>query len=536
VAGVDIFALQAAMTVEQKVGQLLLLGFGGTQMDGTIASFLQEMQPGAVALFSRNIHDQPQTARLITDVRALDPRVVVKGQAIAIPQFVAVDQEGGTVVRLKSQVLVLPSAMALGAADDVELAGSAGAVLGADLAHWGFNMNLAPVLDVNSNPKNPVIGLRAFGGDAERVAALGVAYIEGMLGEGVLPVAKHFPGHGDTDVDSHYGLPALGHDRARLDTVELLPFAAAIAAGAPAFMTAHIALPAVAEDSTTPATVSPAVLTGVLRDDLGFDGIVMTDGLEMQGIVDLYGSGEAAVRAVVAGADMVMVLWLPEKKREVRQALLAAVKSGRIPQARLDQAVRRVLEQKARAGLFAPHAPRVAQDLAKRRRAVVQEVAQRAVTVARNVDNVLPLRADARVVAAAPVEAFLNQLVRLHGQTTTLQLPSAPTRERTAKDAERLVELAREADVVVVGLATFEQAAIVRRLKQAHPQLPIVVVSFGSPYLAQALPAVEAYVCAFGWRQESGVAVADVLAGRRRPQGRMPVVVPGLVQAEARAR
>ena len=533
VGGVDVAGLIDQMSVEQKVGQLLLLGFGGTEMDGTIATFLDEMQPGGVALFTRNITRPEQTMKLVQGIRAHD--VVVGGTAL--PPFIAVDQEGGTVVRLKSQAAVLPSAMALGAADDKELAREVGRTLGRDLVAWGFNMNLAPVLDVNSNPRNPVIGIRSFGSDAKRVAEIGVGYAQGLGDAGVVAVAKHFPGHGDTDVDSHYGLPVLRHDRARLFDVELRPFARAFAEGLPAIMTAHIALPMIAEDGDIPATVSHKVLTGLLRDELAYDGLVITDGLEMEGILERFhvggaqsGAGEAAVQAVIAGADMVMVLWSVDKKREVRLALLDAARSGRLPPERVDQAVRRVLETKARAGLFSRPVVDVKsakRALARNDRKALREVARRAVTVVQDRRDTLPLKRSAVVAVAAAQPAFLQEL----GKATnarTLTLSWTPSKDRTKKDAARLVELAKDADVVVVGMQNGDHAALVRAVQTALPQKPIVVVSFGSPYLIYSFPGVSAYVCAFGWRDDSARAAAQVLTGALLATGRLPVTLAAL--------
>ncbi|HEY1097565.1 MAG TPA: glycoside hydrolase family 3 protein [Myxococcota bacterium] len=533
--GVDVGAVVAGMNDEQKVGQLLLLGFGGTAMDDTISSFLEEMQPGGVALFSRNVADATTTMRLIRDVRTHDPRLqpTSSSSSIALPKtlpmFVAVDQEGGSVVRLKDDAVVLPSAMALGAADDPQLARTLGQVLGRDLLAWGFNMNLAPVLDVSSNPKNPVIGVRSFGGDPQRVGEVGVGYINGLVDVGVVPVAKHFPGHGDTDTDSHYALPVLQHDRARLDAVELWPFARAFSAGLPAMMTAHIALPKIAEGKDIPATVSGKVITGVLREELGYDGLVITDGLEMQGIVDRYGAGEAAVRAVVAGADMVMVLWFPEKKREVRRALLEAVASGRLSRSRLDQAVRRVLEQKAKAGLFSrgtPSIPAALQQLKDNDRKVVGEVARKAITLVKNADDVVPVKGRV-VVAAAPQGAFLRGLEK-RANAKTLQLPWAPTKAGSDKNVEQIVAMAEsnKADVVVIGLQSADHAAVVRGVK-ARVKVPVVVVSFGSPWLISGFSNVDGYVCAFGWRDDSAAAAAAVVAGDARATGVMPVRLSG---------
>jgi beta-N-acetylhexosaminidase len=532
VEGVNVDAILDQLTVEEKVGQLLLLGFGGTAMDRTIGTFLEDMKPGGVALFGRNIETPAQTTRLIHDVRAHDPAAHAGG----VPMFIAVDQEGGNVVRVKSGALVLPSAMALGAAADPDLARRAGQALGRDLKALGFNMNLAPVLDVNSNPDNPVIGIRSFGESPAAVADLGVAYIQGMQSEGIIAVAKHFPGHGDTDSDSHYHLPVLPHGKARLDEVELFPFARAFAEGLDAIMTAHIALPALGSDGEPdlPATVNHRVLTRLLRDELGYDGLVMTDGLEMQGIVQRFGSGEAAVRAVIAGADVVMVLWFSEKKREVKDALLSAVKSGRIPRERLDQAVRRVLVAKAKRGLFSREAaPTIAQALRDADKGVVNEIATRAITVVKN-DDVLPLSKKSRVVVASTEPVFADVLARSLG-ARTLPLGLAPTRARVEADAARLVELAARADVVVVAMENLDHRVLVERVRAALPKVRVVIVSFGSPYLAARLPPVHAYVCAFGWREESERAAAHALMSRTGAPGHLPVTLPVLVSTSKTA-
>ncbi len=544
--GVDLGEVIDGLSLEQKVGQTLLLGFGGTIIDGTIERFIDDMQPGGVALFTRNINGPEQTMTLIRGLRERDPKVSCRDDAVAcpsaVPMFVAVDQEGGSVVRLKSDAVILPSAMALGAADDPELAYRVGRALGEDLVMWGFNMNLAPVLDVNSNPKNPVIGVRSFGGDPNRVADIGVGYITGLQDAGVVAVAKHFPGHGDTDTDSHYALPVLQHDLARLNAIELRPFARAFSSGLQAIMTAHIALPLVAEGKDVPATVSGKVLTGVLREDLGWDGLVITDGLEMQGIIERYGAGEAAVRAIVAGADMVMVLWFPEKKLEVQRALIDAVKSGRLPMARLDQAVRRVLEHKARAGLFSKakaSAPKMASTLTALRghdRSALQETVERAITVVRNNGDVLPLKKSQKVVVAAAQTAFVQGLSKRLG-AKAVGLPWAPTRERTQKDAARVVSLARSsgADVVVIGMHTGDHIAIVRAVEAALPKVKVVVVSFGSPWLLNAFPHSEATVCAFGWRDDSAAAAAAVVAGALPARGHLPVALAGGTSVPANA-
>lgn len=521
--GVDIDATIERLTLDEKIGQMLFLGFGGTEMDDTIAGFLREKKPGGVALFGRNIKTLKQTLKLIRDVRSLDPA--------GVPIFVSVDQEGGNVVRLKRHATVLPSNMAIGASFDPDLARRAGAALGRDLYWMGFNMNLAPVLDVNSNPNNPVIGVRSFGGEASLVSELGVAFIDGMQSEGISAVAKHFPGHGDTDSDSHFAMPVLHHDRARLFEVELPPFQQAAANGLDALMTAHIALPAIAEEKEMPATVSQNVLGKLLRDEIGFDGVVVTDGLEMAGIVDTYGSGEAAVRAVVAGADMVMVLWFPEKKDEVHRALKAAVKSGRISEARVNESIRRILVTKARRKLFTNTLLPVDEAVKKLKddahRKVVSEVAQRAITLVSDDGGAVPL--EGKVAVLTSERGFGRRLKAAVKNADVMRLPARPKgkQQRTEKALAAKVAALGKVDTVVVAVQHKEWAQLPRVLRrQLGPKTKIVVVSFGTPYLVRKPSKdVDAYLCAFGFRSTSEAAAVDVLLGLRPPQGRLPVAL-----------
>src|SRR5690606_667232 len=255
---------------------------------------------GGVILFARNIRDPVQVANLTRSLQQL-----AQSSGARIPLFIATDQEGGIVARLRSPAAVMPGAMALGAASSPELAYEAGRSTARQLLAVGINMNFAPVVDVNNNPANPVIGVRSFGEDPELVAELGAAFIRGQQEEGVISTAKHFPGHGDTDTDSHIALPRADHPRVRLDQVELVPFRAAIAAGVDAIMTAHVTFPSIDPTPGLPATLSHRVLTGLLREELGHEGLIVTDAMEMQAITANFGIAEAAVRAVEAVGDMV---------------------------------------------------------------------------------------------------------------------------------------------------------------------------------------------------------------------------------------
>ena len=515
------------MSAQEKVGQLLFVGFGGTNVEsgGAIERLVKGKMVGGVALFSRNVKTLPQVAQFTRELKALLPE---------LPPFVAVDQEGGNVVRLREPTTVLPSNMALGAARNLELTQRAAASLGHDLWLLGFNMNLAPVLDVNSNPANPVIGIRSFGEDPNLVGSQGGAYVEGLQSADVSAVAKHFPGHGDTGSDSHYAMPSLPHDSARLLSVELVPFQQAIDSNLDAVMTAHIALPAVEGVRGVPATVSHRVLTGLLRETLGFDGIIITDGLEMKGIVDAYGSGNAAVRAIQSGADMVLILWTKEKKEEVHQALLSAVREGKISRQRLDTSVRRILRAKIRRGVLDRPPPSLETALAElgtgqRGRRVAQEVANRSLTLVRGKPGLTPIDRDRyrKIVLLSADGTLAKELgSRLPG-LSVVRTRSVPSRKRRQADVERTIALCRKSDLLIVGALNRYQTDMLKQVRRAC-SLPTIVVSLGSPYLLQEVQDVEAYLTTYSYRDTAGRAAARFLAGEIPAPGVLPVSLPGL--------
>lgn len=336
-----------SLSLERQVGQVLMVGF---QESWPPAAFLDRVRAGEVGnvvLFSRNL-TTPDAAR------AMIRRIQEAALEASLPGLIiSTDQEGGSVTRLRQGTTWFPSAMAVGAAGDADLAQRLAAAMGAQLRASGITMNLAPDADVNINPKNPVIGTRSFGADPELVARMVRAFVRGFHAGRVAAVAKHFPGHGDTAVDSHLDLPVIAHHRARLDAVELVPFRAAIEEGVDGIMAAHVAFPSIDPDLSRPATLSAAVLQGLLREELGFTGLILTDCLEMRAISDRFGPGEAAVRALEAGADLLLISHTEERQQAAYQALLEAVRTRRISEERLRASVRRVLALKERLGLLA---------------------------------------------------------------------------------------------------------------------------------------------------------------------------------------
>ena len=512
----EIDTMIAEMTIEEKVGQLIMVGFEGTQANATIETHIRERFVGGVVLFSRNIETPQQTAELTNQLQQLAQTTTRQ-----FPLFIGIDQEGGWVIRLREGATVLPGNMALGATDSTELAERAGEITAVELAAGGVNLNFAPVVDVNNNPQNPVIDRRSFGESSELVSRLGVAYIRGLQHNGVLATAKHFPGHGDTTVDSHFDLPTVNHDRERIRTLELQPFRAAIDADVAAIMTAHIIYPAF--DPDRPATLSPAILTDLLRKELGFEGLLITDDMEMKAIDDRYRSGEAAVMAVEAGADIVMVLWSPTKQIEVFEALLSAVKSGRISQARLDQSVERILKSKEAAfnrRFVDPDAvgETVGTDAHQQ---LAETIASQAITVVRNRDNLLPLKLEPEtsvLILSASLTLFESFKAR-HPNTFEASIPD---KLETENILPQLIPQAENADVVIAGIMNSEQAAFIQQVSLGTTT-PVIVIALGSPYTLRGCPAASASLATYDIHAASVSAAVEVIIGAREAKGKLPV-------------
>jgi beta-N-acetylhexosaminidase len=333
-------------TLREQIGQMLLFGWNGETEDDRLdagphaLALIDELAVGGVIIMGRNAQG---AAHLTETIAALQERNASAGRA---PLFVAVDQEGGRVQRLLPPDFTrVPSAREIAQSGDPAVARASAAAIAQELSSCGINWDFAPVLDVNNNPDNPVIGARSYSDDPAVVAAMGVAAVRGFQEDGnILACGKHFPGHGDTDTDSHHALPRIPHGRERLDRIELVPFRAAISAGIDAIMTAHILFPAL--NPERPATLSPAILTGLLREELGFDGLVITDDLEMRGVADDWGAAEAAVLAVNAGADVLLCCHTLSTQQAIRDALIAAVESGRIPRTRIEESCERIARVK----------------------------------------------------------------------------------------------------------------------------------------------------------------------------------------------
>ena len=335
---------RSRLTSREKIGQLFMVGFLGTSVTPDLASFIKEYKPGGVILFSRNLESVEQMVDLTNNLQACSPHS---------PLLISIDQEGGRVSRLPTGFTIFPPCGLLGRCNSAGLAYAAAATIAKELRAVGVNMNMAPVLDVNSNPDNPVIGDRAFGTTPAVVCELGSATAAGLQDNKVVACGKHFPGHGDTNTDSHKELPVVEAPLERLEAVEFPPFRHAVQRGVASMMTAHVLYRAL--DPELPATLSPIIINHFLRQELQYDGVVLTDDLEMHAIIDHYGVEDAAVRALLAGCDVLLIC--KDRDREVAAfgAVEQAVASGAIPIERLDLSAARIARLKDR--FVAPYKP-----------------------------------------------------------------------------------------------------------------------------------------------------------------------------------
>ncbi|KND45608.1 glycoside hydrolase family 3 protein [Streptomyces stelliscabiei] len=542
--------LISRMTLEEKVGQLFVMrvyGHSATAPDQadidanlqelgvkTAAELLAKYRVGGIIYFSwaHNTRDPHQIAALSNGIQRASlalPR--------GLPVLVSTDQEHGAVARVGRPATLLPGAMALGAGGSASDAREAGRVSGAELRALGVRQDYAPVADVNVNPANPVIGVRSFGADPQAVSKLVAAQVKGYQGAGVAATAKHFPGHGDTAVDSHYGFPVIEHTRAQWSALDAPPFRAAIRAGIDSIMTAHIMVPAL-DPSGDPATLSRPILTGILRGELGYDGVVVTDSLGMQGVREKYGDDQVPVLALRAGVDQLLN---PPSIEVAWNAVLAAVRAGRLTEARLDASVLRILRLKAKLGLFErPYVSDAGVDRVvgtARHLDAADRIAERTTTLLVNEGALLPLsrrrHRNVLVVGADPASpsgttgpptaVLAAELTSLGFTTTRLSTGTAPTQAVV----DQAVAAAAGKDAVVVATynvtAAGTQRTLVTRLLATG--VPVVAVAIRNPYDVAQLPAVKGYVASYTWTDTEVRAAARVLAGRVAPRGRLPVPV-----------
>jgi beta-N-acetylhexosaminidase len=533
-------ATLAQMTLREKVGQLMMpfvLGnFApeGSETHDRIVDVIEEEHVGGVIM---SVGSPSEVAVKLNDLQMHSK----------YPLLVAADLESGAGFRFRGAVHIptnialggattFPSLMAFGAAGDWRYAYQLGRITALEARAMGVHVPFAPVLDVNNNPENPIINIRSFGEDPDAVANLGASLVRGLQDYDAVSTGKHFPGHGDTDTDSHLALPIIRVGRDRLDAVELVPFRAAIAAGMKGIMTAHIAVPEISGE-TIPATLSPEVLTGLLRDDLGFDGIVFTDAMDMVAVDRLFPRGEAAVRAVLAGADVIL---MPREVKRAVDAIVDAIDEGRLTEARIDESVGRLLRLKEDLGLHEERTvplemiPRVVG--VPEHMEVAREVAESSITLLQNVRDLLPLLGTRRAQVLSV--SFRNPGDVLSGRYFDARLretyPRLVTRSvDAATNSEAYGDLLRRAirsNLVVVsiysnfaGKVELPDATVEFVNELASRSITHVVITFGNPYLISFFPDAQAYLLAWSSAQVSQEAAADALFGGIAITGRSPI-------------
>ncbi len=520
-------------SLEQAVGQRFLLSFDGTRVpsEALLATIARRHVGGVVLFRAKNVGTLAELRGL---TKALQDAAARAGQP---PLLVGIDQEGGQLMAVGDGT-PFPGNMALGAAGSERLAYRVGVALGREVAAVGANVDFAPVCDVNNNPDNPVVGTRSFGEDAALVARLAAATVRGLQSAGVAATAKHFPGHGDTASDSHHAAPVIPHDLRRLRRVELPPFRAAIRAGVKLVMTAHVVLPEIEPVDALPATLSPAILQGLLRRRLRYDGVVATDAMDMRAIDQDAGLFVDTLAAAAAGADLLLFNLEPKKQDVAYGALVQAARRGLLPAAALAASARRILALKK----WVARRPQPALGVVgcREHRALARAVAAASVTLVRDRAKRLPLalRPGARVAVVVPrpedltpadtssylVPALAAAVRRHHARTEELLVAMNPTPREVAGVRDRLAGC----DLAIVGTINASvlpgQAALVNGLLERR--VPTVAVALRMPYDLRAYPGVETYACTYSILPPSMDALADALFGRARFAGRLPVSLP----------
>lgn len=533
-----------SMTLDEKIGQLIIPATVGMFLSQDSEAFKQarrdisEFHVGGYHMLGEvNIlHEPAGVALFINHLQDLS----------RVPLWITADFEGGVGLRYIGATR-LPRAMAMGATANPDMAYQAGRITAEEARSLGVQVNFYPVVDVNNNARNPIINIRSFGGDPLLVARMGRAYIRGSQEHGVMATAKHFPGHGDTSTDSHLELPIIDVDRSRLNSIELPPFQAAVDEGVGGVMSAHIALPRI-ETGNLPATLSPMMLTGVLRGELKFGGVIFTDAMNMRGIAAHYPEGEAAVRAVKAGADIVLY---PPSVEQAFVALKRAVESGEIKGQRIDESVRRILTAKAKLGLDRDRLV----DIGKldkvlggnENQRTAQQIIESAITLVRDKRGDLPLKlAPAQKVLfitmvdnsegwrdGVPGRAFFTGLVNRHPNSINVYV----TDKSSPAELELIRKLAAFSDTVIVNgfirVSSFKGSidmseGEINLLKHLSAiDKPFAFVLYGSPYLLSFVPELPTYVLAYEYYPAAEVAALKAVLGEIEFRGKLPVELPG---------
>ncbi len=537
------------MTVQEKVGQLFMTQAYGetadTQAPADVAlnqstygvdngeELMDKYKLGGVIYFawSNNVNNPEQIAGLSNGMQR-----AALSQRRHIPSLIATDQEGGIVARVGPPATELPGNMALGATRSTDDAETAADISGSELDALGINWNFAPVADVNVDPANPVIGVRSFSEDPALAADMTAAQVRGYQGTDIAAAAKHFPGHGDTGVDSHTGIPIIDHTREEWEAIDKPPFQAAIDEGIRAIMTAHIVVPSL-DSSGDPATLSHPIITGILRNEMDYDGVVITDALGMQGVRDKYGDDRVPVLALKAGVDMLL---MPPQFDLAYNAVLDAVESKELSMRRIDTSVERILRLKWDLGLVKNPFVKV-RDVPKvvgtaKHKADAQELTDHSTTLVKNDSDTLPLAPDTgqsvlvtgwTATTGVRTSTTIADKIAQRGDTAdVLETGTNPTEAQIAA----AVAAAESHDVTVVvthrawQATSSQQRELVRRLVETGK--PVIAVGTREPYDIAYYPTVSTYLATYSWTGVSLESLVRVIYGEVNPQGKLPVTIP----------
>jgi len=520
--------LISKMTLEEKIGQMFQVGFSGAEITSGISEMIRDYHVGGIIYFRRNIKSLRQVSKLSNELQAISIK-----QRVGLPLMISTDQEGGIVHRLIGGTH-FPGSMVLGATKNTELAERMGQAIAKELKTVGINLDFAPVLDVNCNSLNPVIGVRSFGEDPFWVAKLGVAFIKGVQAEGVIACGKHFPGHGDTVADSHLTLPVVKHDRNHLEKVEFYPFMQAIQAGVDSIMTAHVCFPSIEPKEDIPATLSYNVLTNLLRKELGYTGIIITDCMEMKAIANSFGTIEGSVMSIEAGSDIVLVSHTLDKQIAAIEAVVKAVKEGRITEERINQSVLRILKLKGkRIGLKNPPISDYRKIDKNMDEELAYQIAKKGVTLVKDESNLIP------------IDMFNSKKILV----LDFFLKRSSLVEDNIENKNLLVDFLKEEGVEVEHYTFFEgkdtmpslkgidriivcsfnaihnpyQVKIIRKIQNLN--IPFIVLALCNPYDLQVFPEVSTFLTTYDYSPFNLKAVSEIIVGKHKAQGVLPITL-----------
>jgi beta-N-acetylhexosaminidase len=512
----------ASFTLEQKIGQLMVIGFDGTTVDADVRQMITDYHVGGIIVFARNIESPRQVAILTNE---LQNAALESGHP---GLFIAIDQEGGRVARLTEDkgFTEFPSAMALTTTNEPLNAYRVAAAMAAEMRAVGINVDFAPDLDVNNNPANPVIGIRSFSSDPQKVAEYGLAFAKGLQDNGVLAFGKHFPGHGDTGIDSHIDLPLVPHDRARLDQIELVPFKVVIAEQIAGIMSAHVTFPAIDPTPGLAATLSRQVLTGLLRDELGYEGLIATDSLEMGALAaNGYPPEVGAPLALAAGADLLLFNRDHAMHRAAFANLVQAVRDGKISEEQLNASVERILQIKNKFGLLKPVPVEseavVTSITTKEHIALSRELASQAITLLRDLQGLLG-HVDSVIMIEPPAVRDLTKTLKL--DATICNIDAQPTDSQMAE----VIHVARNKRMIIFPINDLNintnQLKLIRKLIDAGAS--VIAVAHRNPFDVVALPDEVTALVTYGFNPPVREALRDVLLGKAQLTGQLPVTLP----------